>query len=128
MTHAARFCRQDGAIFLLAECREGVGSQGYLNYMKNLPSPQQVIDEFSSEGFSVGPHKAYQVARILEKCKVFLRSSMDDRLVRSLLMNPLPHQNDLTDLIQVFLPDTKRIAILPYATACIPALPGGSNE
>jgi nickel-dependent lactate racemase len=128
MTHAAQFCRRGGLILLFAECREGTGSQGYLDFMDGLETPTQVIDKFTREGFSVGPHKAYQVARILEKCQVFLRSSIPDLLVNSLLLTPLAVSVDLDKFIQQYAPGAPKIAILPFATAVLPRFAGGKND
>jgi len=122
MTHASLFCKEGGIILLAAECREGVGSVGYLNFMKDVSTFEDINAKFKNQGFSVGPHKAFQIARILEKFTVFLHSSIPDELVKSLLLSPI-NMNDttMTDLIDK-LPRNGRIAILPYATACIPRL------
>lgn len=128
MTHASQFCRQGGSILLFAECREGAGSQGYLDFMAGMETPTQVIDEFTRTGFSVGPHKAYQVARILEKCKVFLRSTMPDELVKTLMLTPLPENLDLDLFLKHYAPGAERVAILPYATAVLPQHTGGKID
>ena len=126
MTHASQFCRQGGLILLFAECREGAGSQGYLDFMVGMETPAQVIEKFSRTGFSVGPHKAYQVARILEKCTVYLRSSMPDGLVNSLLLKPLPKNLKISNFIQKNVTGADKIAVLPYATAVLPRFTGAT--
>lgn len=120
MTHASLFCKEGGTIVLVAECREGAGSLGYLEFMKGVTTTRQVEEAFKRQGFSVGPHKAFQIARIIEKYHVYLHSSMPDDLVLSLLLSPI-------DLSSFELPEivgnnsqSKKILILPYATACIP--------
>lgn len=125
MTHAARFLRENGSIILFAECREGVGSQGYLDYMDGMKDYEQVIEKFSGDTFKVGPHKAYQVARILEKHRVYLFSSIEAMLVKKLLLSPLDSPDSVADLIHKLIPDGSRIAVLPYATACMPTMQGG---
>ena len=120
MTHASLFCRKGGKIVLVAECREGAGSQGYLDFMHDLSSTKEIITRFEDQGFSVGPHKAYQIARIVEDHEVFLLSDMDPELVKSLLLSPLsPNEHSLETLINS-QPVETNIAVLPYATACIP--------
>lgn len=128
MTHASQFCRQGGMILLFAECREGAGSQGYLDFMINMENPNQVIEKFSQTGFTVGPHKAYQVAEILRKCRVFLRSSMPDELVSALLLTPLSESLDFSGFIHKHAPGAAKIAVLPYATAVIPRIVGGKSD
>ncbi len=120
MTHASLFCKDGGTILLAAECREGVGSDGYVNFMKDVKTIEEIKMKFSRQGFSVGPHKAFQIARIIEKHDVLLHSSIPDNLVKSLLLSPFELDNtNLSKLIEKF-PKERRIAILPYATACIP--------
>lgn len=122
MTHASLFCKEGGTIILAAECREGAGSQGYLRFMQGITTTQQIEETFRIQGFSVGPHKAFQIARILEKNKVYLHSSMPGDLVRSLLLSPIDLLSPELPEINGNIPQAKKILILPYATACIPKL------
>ncbi len=122
MTHASLFCEDGGRIVLAAECREGAGSAGYLNFMQGVLTAREIETKFKDQGFSVGPHKAFQIARIIEKHPVYLHSSMPDDLVRSLLLNPIDMRGpDLAHLIKE-IPNYGEILILPHATACIPKL------
>jgi len=121
MTHGSFFCRPSGLLVLVAECSEGAGSQRYLDFMNGVTSIEEVIQKFAVNEFSVGPHKAFQIARILEKHKVYLISSISDDVVKSLLLEPLHNNIDMDKFIQKHIPPHGRIAVLPYATACIPA-------
>lgn len=121
MTHGSFFCKPGGILVLVAECREGVGSKGYLDFMNGVTSIKEVIQKFTVNEFSVGPHKAFQIARILEKHKVYLTSSIPDDVVKSLLLEPMHKNIDMEKFIQKHIPPNGRIAVLPYATACIPA-------
>jgi nickel-dependent lactate racemase len=120
MTHGSFFCRPSSILILVAECSEGAGSKGYLDFMNGVTSIEEVIQKFAANEFSVGPHKAFQIARILEKHKVYLISSMPDDVVKSLLLEPLHSNIDMDKFIQKHIPPHGRIAVLPYATACIP--------
>jgi nickel-dependent lactate racemase len=122
MTHASLFCEDGGKIVMAAECREGAGSTGYLNFMQGVRTAREIENKFKDQGFSVGPHKAFQIARIIEKHPVYLYSSMPDDLVRSLLLTPIDLRgSNLAQLINE-IPDHEEILILPHATACIPKL------
>lgn len=128
MTHAALFARENGLIILFAECREGVGSKGFIDYMTDKVDYKQVIEKFSSDTFTVGPHKAFQIAHILKNNQVYLYSSIDAALVKKLMLIPLTQPGKIVELIQRLPPSNKRIAVLPYATACIPNYQGGTHE
>lgn len=122
MTHASLFCKKGGKVILAAECREGAGSAGYLEFMKDITTREQVIQKFTEQGFLVGPHKAFLIAKILENHEVFLLSAMDVDLVRSLLLSPLScEQNSIESLVKN-QPEQATVAVLPYATACIPVI------
>lgn len=123
MTHASYFCKKGGSIILLAECSEGAGSEGFLNFLSDVRSPEQAIQKFEREGFSVGPHKAFQIARILESHAVYLLSSMPARLVKYQMLVPM-ELSEINRFIPAIVPQNGRIAILPYATACIPYASG----
>lgn len=120
MTHASLFCKPGGKIILVAECREGAGSAGYLQFMHGITSVREVMTRFQNSGFSVGPHKAFQIARLLENFDIYLLSSMQPETVKSLLLKPM--EVSLGSIRQLIdqEPLQSRVAILPYATACIP--------
>lgn len=122
MTHASLFCKEGGTILLAAECREGAGSAGYTDFMKDVNTVEAIKMKFIKQGFSVGPHKAFQVARIIEKFKVYLHSVMPDELVCSLLLSPFHIEGDNISSFIGKLTSNSRIAVIPYATACIPKL------
>jgi nickel-dependent lactate racemase len=115
LTNACMICKPGGSIVLVAECREGHGNQKYADFMQGKHCFEEVLDEFKKIPFQIGPHKAYLIARQGIQQKLFLQSSMDDKLVRSLLLSPVHSLND-------FMKDyfDKKIAVLPYATTTVP--------
>lgn len=126
MTHASFFCKHNGTILLFAECREGVGSNGYLEFMKEVTTIDEVFDKFSHQGFSVGPHKALQIARILENHHIYLYSSLSEDQVNRLLLVPF-NKGIFQSLLEEMISKQRSIAVLPHATACIPAFKGVSK-
>ena len=124
LTHAALLVRAQGAIILAAECPEGSGSQSYEDYMEGLLTPGDVLDKFARTGFQVGPHKAFQVAQIASRARIYLVSSMDESLTARLLMTPVPTLDRAFELAVSYLApagqSSLRIAILPRATNTIP--------
>jgi nickel-dependent lactate racemase len=119
MTHASLFCKPGGVIVLIAECEEGVGSNGYLEFMRGVRNIREVIEKFTRSEFMVGPHKAFQIAKILQKHQVFLFSSIPARQVESLLLKPLTSLQEVQNLVNQH--PGAEIALIPYATACIAA-------
>lgn len=126
LTHASLFAKRNGIIILAAECAEGSGSAAYEEFMQGIQSVDDVFDRFSKMEFRVGPHKAFQVARLLKQFQIVLVSSMPSAKVAGLLMSPSP---DVNAAFQAALrqsrPDSCTVALLPHATTTIPYLPTG---
>jgi lactate racemase len=121
LTHASLFCKDGGNVILLAECVEGVGNDSYLQFMHGVESHRDAIEKFKLTGFSVGPHKAIQTARILSRVKFHLFSRISTPILEQLLIDPVPEiESNIQKMLQQN-PDS-RIAIVPYATNTIPLL------
>jgi nickel-dependent lactate racemase len=120
ITHAAMLTRDGGTIILLAACPDGHGSVPYFEFMKTVASPQEAIEKFNRQAFSIGPHKAFLTSRILSRVKIYLASEMPPEIVKILQLNPvriedIPH-----------LPEVNRsgicCAVMPYGVMSIPDL------
>jgi nickel-dependent lactate racemase len=127
LAHAARITRRGGTIILAAACPEGTGSRHYEEWMSGKRSYQEVFDRFGAEGFKIGPHKAYQIARDASQVRLLFCSEMDERLSRALLLNPV---RDLQTAVDAALQDVQpgeRIAVLPHASSTIPYIVQGGE-
>ena len=124
LAHAARITRSGGTIILVAACPEGTGSRHYEDWMLGKTSYAEVFAHFSAEGFRIGPHKAYQIARDASQVRLLFCSGMDERLARRLLLNPV---KDLQTAVDLALPDLRpgeRVGVLPHASSTIPYMEG----
>ncbi len=119
LTHASTFARLGAPILLIAACPEGSGNAAYETLMGQLTSCQGIFDYFESHPFQVGPHKALQVARILQRNPVTLVSSMADELVQKLLLTPARSLQATTDILAGQLGPSDKVAILPHATTTL---------
>jgi nickel-dependent lactate racemase len=123
LTHASLMTRDGGTVILLAACAEGVGSASYERFMEGVTSFAQVFAKFNEQGFQVGPHKAYQIARDASRVNIILLSEIDPVKVRQLLLTPTLNANQtILDALKS-LPEPCRIAVLPLAPITIPMLP-----
>ena len=123
LAHAARITRRGGTIILAAACPEGTGSRHYEQWMISKRSYEEILDRFRAEGFRIGPHKAYQIARDASRVRLLFCSEMDERLSRTLLLNPVKDLQTAVDLALRDLPPGERIAVLPHAASTIPYAP-----
>jgi nickel-dependent lactate racemase len=118
--HAARVSRKGGTIILVAACPEGTGSRSYEDWVAGMASHEAVIERFKREGFRIGPHKAFQIARDASPRRVLLMSQMPSEFVRKLLLTPYASLESALALALKGLPPSARIGIMPWANATIP--------
>jgi lactate racemase len=122
LAHAALVARDGATILLAAACPEGTGSQGYENFILQMQSFEQVFDRVARDGFRVGPHKAWQIARDASRVRLLLRSDMQPDFVRRLLLTPIPDVQTALEALLADLPPDARIGIMPHANQTIPVL------
>lgn len=122
LAHAALVAKEGGTIILAAACPEGSGSDKYERWMAGKTSYRQVFDTFEREGFRVGPHKAFQIARDAAKVRVLLLSDMPDEFVRYLLLNPVDSLAAALEIALADLPPEAHIGVMPLANATVPVL------
>ena len=124
LAHAGLIVRDGGMIILAAACPEGTGSRGYEQWVQGMASHQAVLARFAREGFRVGPHKAFQIARDAVRLKVRLVSEMDPAFVRRLLLTPVASLQEAVTTAVAQRPPDPRIALMPKANGTIPLLVG----
>jgi len=126
--HASLVTREGGAIIIAAACPDGSGSTKYESWVGQIDpnagdNPHRtVIDRFTAEGFRVGPHKAYQIARDSVNRRVIWVTDLPNPA--HFLLETAPNLQEA--LSRVIDPATsQRIGVIPYANATIPALTHG---
>jgi nickel-dependent lactate racemase len=127
MTHASLTLKPGGILLLAAACEEGIGSQGYEAFMKGVDSFDAVTKKFSQQGFSVGPHKAIQIARIARDHPILLMSQLPPERVKELLLTPVASIEVGLKQALYIKPNLQSIAILPFAVSTIPTVQGQAN-
>jgi len=122
LTHAALLTRDGGTIILVAACPEGTGSQPYETFMQGIHTFPEVFEKFKAEGFRVGPHKAFQVAREGVRIQIVVVSEMDAELVSRLLLTPANNLPEALSRVFGGLSSASHIAVMPRATNTIPII------
>ncbi len=122
LAHASLITRDQGTIILVAACPEGSGSEDYEAWMNDVSSHEKVIKRFEQEGFRVGPHKAFQIARDASRVRVLLFSEMPPDSVRRFLLAPIAELNEAIALTLKRIEPKARIGVMPRANETIPCL------
>lgn len=72
MAAAEVVVKEAGTVILPAECQDGIGARGFYEWMAAASCPQDVIDRFIREGYSIGASKAWLFSRCLKKADLVL--------------------------------------------------------
>jgi len=124
LAHASLVMKDGGTVILVAACPEGTGSASYERWMEGVTCYEAVFEKFQREGFRVGPHKAYQIARDAARVRTLMLSQMPPDLVKRLLLEPA-ERADLYQALSLALADLPfgaRIGVMPMANSTIPVL------
>ena len=122
ITHACLFAKPEGVIILAAECRDGMGSIKFEQFLTSKDSFSDVIASFKSLPFEIGPHKAFQLAKQAISHKIILVSNIPDDQVKNIKLLPAKSLAIAVELAKTFIPANPSIAVLPFATHTMPRI------
>ncbi len=121
MDNAWLAVREGGVVIILGECAEGVGSDQYLEWMKEYKTPERIEEKVRSD-FIVGGHKAYAVTRLMKKAQFILVSSLSPELARTLLFTPARGMDEAMEIACKKLGPRPRITLMPQGSLTVPIL------
>jgi nickel-dependent lactate racemase len=85
MAAAEMLVKEGGTVILPAECKDGVGARGFYEWMSAASCPQDVIDRFIREGYSIGSSKAWLFSRCLKRAEVIVVTTcIDDQTLQKM--------------------------------------------
>ena len=111
-----------GTIILVAECRDGIGEGVFHEWLAEASNPEEVIERYRREGFTIGGNKAFMVARALTKARIIIVSDMlSQEELESM------HLESARNLDEAFVMASTEggspsILVLPKAVTMIPVL------
>ncbi len=129
MDNAWLAVRDGGVVIIAGECAEGVGSDQYLQWMREYKTPERIEEKVRSD-FIVGGHKAYAVTRLMKKAQFILVSSLDPELARTLLFTPAKDMKEALEIASRKLGARPRILLMPQGSLTVPIVkkPRGYNK
>jgi nickel-dependent lactate racemase len=122
LTNACLFSRPGGVIILAAACRDGAGNEKFLQFLRGKTSVEQILNDFTGQPFTIGPHKAYQIALQAREHKIILVSDLPDGLMPEFLLRPAGNMQEALEIARTLLPENPRAALLPFATHSMPQI------
>jgi nickel-dependent lactate racemase len=112
--------RPGGVIILVAECREGIGSEDLHQWLKTASRPQDIIERFNQIGFTGGSRKAYYFARALQKADIILVSDkLSKQDLKGMLLLGANSIKEALEIAKDRIGGFPSISILPYAPGLI---------
>ena len=122
LTNACLFSRPGGVIILAAACQDGAGNDKFLDFLQGKTTLDQILRDFASQPFIVGPHKAYQIAQQAKDHKIILISELDKSLIPDFLLTSADGLKEALEVARPLLPENSRVAVLPFATHSMPQI------
>ena len=126
MSLAAEAVRQDGAIVVVAGCEEGVGSDDYIEGLKQAGSPAALLKQIKAT--SHPRHDQWQIqcqAMAQAKARVYLHSLLTDQQCRDSHIEPVADPSTLiASLIEEARADGRAgsVLVLPHGQMTVPLI------
>lgn len=121
LAHASKAVRKGGSIILVAECIDGSGNEKFEEWMEAASRPEDVIERMGREGFQMGAHKAFLLARTLVKARVLLVSDrMPLEVGKKLMLEQYTSMDSALEAIFARYGTLVSVAVMPKASSTIP--------
>jgi len=135
LAHASLITRPQGEIVLAAACPEGSGSKGYEDWVSSRRGHEQVLQDFEAEGFRIGPHKAFQIAREATRFRTTWVTDMPAGEAERLLLDTAGSIEAALAAVRARNPQwaaggsgRPRVGIMPVANATIAGVSDAGGE
>ena len=80
--------KDGGTLILVSACREGIGDQEFADLLDSCSSPDEAL-QVIDKTYKLGYHKAAKMASVCKRMKVLAYTTLDDRQVASLFLEPV---------------------------------------
>ncbi|MEM3587598.1 MAG: hypothetical protein QXO71_09785, partial [Candidatus Jordarchaeaceae archaeon] len=117
--NALPLVKNNGVIIFVAECREGVGNQVFEEWMKRYSTAEEMRKQLE-ENFVMGAHKAYYLAKALQKAKIYMITEISPReLEKTYRIFPIKSVEEaIEDAFNTVGKDAK-IKVIPYGSSIL---------
>jgi len=119
---AAQITRDGGVIIIAASCNAGIGPESFLELHRSVDSPKEVIRKIKREE-PIGVQWENQIlARTQLKQDIYLVSSLDDSIVRDMMLTPISTVEEGLEKAFSVLGDNAEIIVIPEGPLILPLL------
>lgn len=123
--NAAKVVKDGGMILWIAACPDSIGHSVFSEWMlRCCDSPDEVFGILQREGFKLGGHKAFYLAKDLQLAEIYLYSEMHEELVRRCFLKPASDPNEILAIARKQFGEEFGILVMPNGGATFPIIDG----
>ncbi len=123
MTAGEAVCKEGGVIIMAASCSDGHGGEMFFQTLKNMRSPQQLLDKILTIPRKETPADQWQyqiLLRILCRCKVILVSrDCDRKLLETMQFTVASSLNEALAMAYEQIGHSARVAVIPDGVSVV---------
>ena len=113
--------KKGGTIILPAACPDGVGADGFYEWMDAASCPEDVVERFIREGYSIGTSKAWMYSRCLTKADLIVVSdSLDEKILDTMFTKKASSVEEAVEMALNKQGKDAKILVIRNATDIIP--------
>ncbi|MGQ9721426.1 MAG: nickel-dependent lactate racemase [Candidatus Jordarchaeum sp.] len=112
--------KNNGAIIFVAECREHTGHEVFQEWMEKYSTAEEMKKQLV-ENFVMGAHKAYYLAKALQKAKIYMITEIPPKKLEKVykIIPVKSIEEALEDTFNTMKKDPK-IKVIPHGSAILP--------
>jgi lactate racemase len=120
LDNGARAVKDGGTVFLVSECRDGIGNKVFYEYLKESKKPKDVFSKIDKK-YRLGAHIAANISKIALKNDIRAYTDLDDHDIENMFIKPSHDlQKDLDRIVSIKKPN--RIIFLIHGSMIVPYL------
>lgn len=119
LDNAKHAVKAGGIIILAAACSEGLGEAVFEEWLLSAEKSEDLIEKIK-ENFKLGGHKAAAIAMVLQNCRVFLVSQLDNEFVKKIFLEPFHNVQSALEEAFKALGESARVILIPHGGSILP--------
>lgn len=112
--------KEDSVILLLAECRDGLGAEEFLQWFQH--DTLEKMEAALKQNFTVPGYAAYKAAYAAKYRKLILVSALEEEVVKKLGFIPAKSPEEALSLAYSLTGEHRKITLMPYGANTLPIL------
>lgn len=118
LDYAMNALRSGGALILVAACKEGIGNQDFLRWLR-FQNPLEMETELRRH-YQINGQTAYATLLNAQRAKIFLLSELPDFVVRKMSITPVHSLEEAFAQAQCLVGDNPLTYLIPHGSMVFP--------